>query len=102
MTVTVVYVLSDGSSGISETISGNDSRDDMAIARNFILSKLPGLGIEIGDELDLHTDMVVNISETELNLDYSVLDTDGGVHDGHIELVEGEVTVATLDGESTL
>ena len=102
MTVTVVYVMSDGSSGNSQTTSGNESRDDMTIARNFILSKLPGLGIEIDDELDLHTDMVVHISETEFHLDFGVVDTDGGVHDGHIELVNGEVTVATLDGNSIL
>jgi uncharacterized protein YggE len=102
MTVTVVYVMSDGSSGNSQTNSGNESRDDMTIARNFILSKLPGLGIEIDDELDLHTDMVVHISETEFHLDFGVVDTDGEVHDGHIELVNGEVTVATLDGNSIL
>ena len=102
MTVTVVYVMSDGSSGNSQTNSGNESRDDMTIARNFILSKLPGLGIEIDDELDLHTDMVVHVSETEFHLDFGVVDTDGEVHDGHIELVNGEVTVATLDGNSIL
>ena len=101
MTVNVVYIIAGGDSGTS-TSSGNESRDDMTIARNFILSKLPGLGIEIDDELDLHTDMVVHVSETEFHLDFGVVDTDGGVHDGHIELVNGEVTVATLDGESIL
>lgn len=101
MTVNVVYIIAGGDSG-SSTNSGNETRDDMTIARNFILSKLPGLGIEIDDELDLHTDMVVHVSETEFQLDFGVVDTDGGVHDGHIELVNGEVTVATLDGESIL
>ena len=100
MTVSVVYFMGDGSTGTSE---GNDSDfDSMAIARSFILSKLPGLGIEIDDELDLHTDMVVHISDTEFHLDYGVVDTEGGVHDGHIEVVNGEVTVAILDGQSIL
>jgi uncharacterized protein YggE len=74
----------------------------MEIARAFILSKLPGLGIEIDSEFDLNTDMIAHISENELHVDYSVVDTDGGVHDGRIEVVDGEVTVATLDGESIL
>jgi uncharacterized protein YggE len=100
MTVHVVYVMAGGDVGT--TSGGVASRDDMAIAREFILSKLPGLGIEIDDELDLHTDMVVHVSETEFHLDFGVVDTEGGVHDGHIELVNGEVTVATLDGESIL
>lgn len=101
MTVQVVYFITGGDSE-SSTNSGNESRDDMTIARNFILSKLPGLGIEIDDELDLHTDMVVHVSETEFHLDFGVVDTEGGVHDGHIELVNGAVTVATLDGQSIL
>jgi hypothetical protein len=100
MTVQVVYVMAGGDA--ATTSGGVASRDDMAIAREFILSKLPGLGIEIDDELDLHTDMVVHISETEFHLDFGVVDTEGGVHDGHIELVNGEVTVATIDGESIL
>ena len=74
----------------------------METARAFILSKLPGLGIEIDDELSLHTDMIAHISENELQIDYGVVDTDGGVHDGHIEVVNNEVTVATLDGQSIL
>ena len=102
MTVNVVYIIAGGDSGASQTNAGNGSRDDMTIARNFILSKLPALGIEIDDELDLHTDMVVHISDTEFHLDYGVVDTTGQVHDGHIELVEGQVTVAILDGESIL
>lgn len=101
LTVQVVYIIDGGDSG-SQTNSGNETRDDMMIARNFILSKLPGLGIEIDDELDLHTDMVVHVSDTEFHLDFGVVDTEGGVHEGHIELVNGEVTVATIDGESIL
>ena len=99
MTVNVVYFAG------SDNISGSEEPDVtgyMETAREFILSKLPGLGIEIDDELDLHTDMVVHISENELHIDYGVVDTDGGVHDGHIEVVNDKVTVATLDGQSIL
>ena len=105
MTVNVVYLAS-GSNNNSGSFSGNSSEPDvtgyMDTARAFILSKLPGLGIEIDDELDLHTDMVVHINENEMHLDYGVVDVDGGVHDGHIEVVNKEVTVATLDGQSIL
>jgi uncharacterized protein len=104
-TVNVVYLAS-GSNNNSGSFSGNSSEPDvtgyMDTARAFILSKLPGLGIEIDDELDLHTDMVVHINENEMHLDYGVVDVDGGVHDGHIEVVNKEVTVATLDGQSIL
>ena len=100
MTVSVVYFIGNGSNANTE--GNNGEVDSMAIARSFILSKLPGLGIEIDHELDLHTDMVVHISDTEFHLDYGVVDTTGQVHDGHIELVEGQVTVAILDGESIL
>lgn len=101
MTVNVVYFASLDSGKIGSS-SELDVTGYMETARAFILSKLPGLGIEIDDELDLHTDMVVHISESELHLDYSVVDTEGGVHDGRIEVVNNEVTVATLDGQSIL
>ena len=100
MTVSVIYVMNGSGTAGGEDTSGTD--DAMTIARQFILSKLPSLGIEINNELDLHTDMVVHISENELHLDYAVVDTNGGVHDGRIEVVNGEVTVASLDGESIL
>ncbi|HLG37913.1 MAG TPA: hypothetical protein VI338_07240 [Nitrososphaera sp.] len=81
----------------------NDAAEEaVATARQFILSKLPSLGIDIDNELDLHTDMVVHVSESEFHIDYSVLDTNGQSHDGHIEIVNGEVTVANLDGKSIL
>lgn len=102
MTVSVVYHLSNGIAGSSEEENNSGSSDPMTIARNFILSKLPGLGIQIDNELDLHTDMVVHVSETEFHLDYGIVDTNDQVHDGHIEVVNGEVTVANLDGESIL
>jgi uncharacterized protein len=99
MTVTVVY-----SAGNGEIAGGEDdgSIEAVAVAREFILSKLPELGIEIDDELDLHTDMVVVVSESEFHVDYSVMDVNGQSHDGRIEIVDGEVTVAILDGESIL
>jgi uncharacterized protein YggE len=101
LTVSVVYLA--GSSGsVGSTDSDPNVNGYIATAREFILSKLPGLGIEIDDELDLHTDMVVQVSETELHIDYAVIETDGTVHEGHIEVVNDEVTVATLDGQSIL
>ena len=102
MTVNVVYFASRDSGSFSGGSSEPDVTGYMETARAFILSKLPELGIEIDDELDLHTDMVAHISENELHLDYGVVDTEGGVHDGHIEVVNNEVTVATLDGQSIL
>jgi uncharacterized protein len=98
MTVSVVYFAK--SSGPDE--SDPNVNGYIETARSFIKSKLPGLGIEIDDEFDLHTDMVVHISENELHIDYGVVDTNGGVHDGHIEVVNNEVTVATLDGKSIM
>jgi len=100
MTVNVVYIASN--SGSVDGSADPNVTGYMETARAFILSKLPGLGIEIDDELSLHTDMIAHISENELQIDYSVVDTDGGVHDGHIEVVNNEVTVATLDGQSIL
>ena len=102
MTVNVVYFASLDSGSFSGGSSEPDVTGYMETARAFILSKLPELGIQIDDELDLHTDMVAHISENELHLDYGVVDTEGGVHDGHIEVVNNEVTVATLDGQSIL
>ncbi len=46
--------------------------------------------------------MVAQISENEYHLEFSVFDTDAQSHDGHIEIVDGEVSVAILDGESML
>jgi hypothetical protein len=100
MTVTVVYFMSGGGTVVGEDTSGTDNA--VAIAREFILSKLPMLGIEINNELDLHTDMVVELTESEFHVEFSVLDTNGQSHDGHIELENGEVTVAILDGKSIL
>ena len=101
MTVNVVYVMNGGSAS-AENTNTTGTTDSMTIAREFILSKLPSLGIVIDNEMDLVTDMISHVSENELGVDYSVVDTSGGVHDGHIVVVNGEVTVASLDGESIL
>ncbi|MEM3160628.1 MAG: SIMPL domain-containing protein [Nitrososphaera sp.] len=97
-TVSITYFISGGVADEGE----DGSMAAVAVAREFILSKLSGLGIEIDDELDLHTDMVAQISENEYHLEFGVMDTEGQSHDGHIEIVDGEVTVAILDGESML
>ena len=105
MTVTLVYLMSNRVS--SGTVSGgsNDTSatdNAIAIARQFILSKAPSLGIQINNELDLHTDMVAALTESEYDIEFSVIDTNGQSHDGRIELANGEVTVAILDGKSIL
>jgi uncharacterized protein len=107
--VSVTFYMSAGSndsSGSTTTGSreneGTGSEAAVATARQFILAKLPSLGIQIDSELDLHSDMVVHVSDREYHVDYSVLDTNNDSHDGHIEIVDGKVTVATLDGKSIL
>lgn len=106
--VSVTFYMSNGSNaGTANTGSNGQNEEDgsaaaVATARALILSKLPSLGIQIENEFDLHSDMVVHISDREYHVDYSVLDTDNDSHDGHIEVVDGRVTVATLDGKSIL
>ena len=78
------------------------SENAVAIARQFVLSKLPSLGIQIDNELDLHSDMVVEITESEFHVEIGIMDTNGQSHEGHIEITNGEVTVAVLDGQSIL
>lgn len=102
-TVSITYFIGEAD-GVSAT-EGEESDGGIAAvatAREFILSKLPELGIEIDNELDLHTDMVAQISESEYHMEFGVMDTEGQSHDGHIEIVDGEVTVAMLNGESML
>lgn len=110
-TNSVYGILSTASRGIMEEMGSmvngeqedSDAADEaIATARQFILSKLPSLGIEIDNELDLHTDMIVHVSDSEIHIDYSVLDTNEQSHNGHIEVVNGQVTVAILDGNSIL
>jgi hypothetical protein len=98
-TVNIVFYISGSEQEDNSTAAADNA---IATARQFILSKLPSLGIEIDDELDLHTDMLVHVSENEFHLDFSVVDVNGQSHDGHIELVDGEITAAILDGQSIL
>jgi uncharacterized protein len=103
MTVSVVYVMNGASAGTNN--GGEDTRatdNAVAIARQFVLSKLPSLGIQINNEFDLHSDMVVELTESEFHVEFSVMDTNGQSHDGHIEITNGEVTVAVMDGKSIL
>ena len=68
----------------------------------FLEERLPQLGIEIDDAMDIHMDMITHVSETEYHAEFAVVDTEGQVHNGRVEVVEGEVTVAELDGQSIL
>lgn len=94
MTVSIVFFMSGETSG-----NGFGQRE---AGMDFLLTRLPELGIEIDDEFDIHMDMITHISENEYHADFSVADVDGEVHDGHIEVVDGEVAVAILDGESII
>ena len=78
------------------------SANAVAVARHFLLSKLPALGIQIENELDLHTDMVVAETESEYSVDFSVIDHNGNSHDGRVEISNGEVMFAEMDGKSIL
>jgi uncharacterized protein len=99
-TVNVVYTMSDGSTTEAENNNNGFGQREAAMA--FLLEKLPELGIEIDDDMDIHMDMITHISETEYHADFAVVDTNDQVHNGHIEVVNGEVAVAELDGESIL
>lgn len=96
MTVNIVFTLSDDT---SDNGSGFGQRE---AAMEFLLTKLPERGIVIDNELDIHMDMIAHISENEYHVEFSVVDVNDQVHDGHIEVVDGEVEVAILDGESIL
>lgn len=76
------------------------SADAVAAARSFLLARLPELGIQITDELDLHTDMVVAETESEYHVEFSVIDSEGRSHEGHIEVANGEVVLAVIDGKT--
>ncbi|MEW6605185.1 MAG: hypothetical protein AB1351_10940, partial [Thermoproteota archaeon] len=75
MTVSIVFFMSGGTSE-----NGFGQRE---AAMEFLLTKLPELGIEIDDELNTHMDMITHVSENEYHADFSVLDVDGEIHDGH-------------------
>ena len=83
-----------------DNIPLDGSANAVAAARSFLLAKLPELGIRITDELDLHTDMVVAQTESEYHVEFSVLDSEGRSHQGHIEVANGEVALAIIDGKT--
>ncbi|HEV8386556.1 MAG TPA: SIMPL domain-containing protein [Nitrososphaera sp.] len=97
-TVSVVFTMGNGTS--AETNSAGFGQKEAAVA--FLEERLPQLGFVIDDPMDIHMDLITHISETEYHADFAVVDTNGQVHNGHIEVVEGEVAVAQLDGESIL
>lgn|GEM_PF-1401315 len=76
------------------------SANAVAAARSFLLAKLPELGIHIANELDLHTDMVVAETESEYHVEFSVRDSQGRSHEGHVEVANGEVVLAIIDGKA--
>lgn len=85
---------------VSEGGEFDGSANAVAAARSFLLAKLPELGIQITDELDLHTDMVVAETESEYHVEFSVLDSQGRSHEGHVEVANGEVVLAIVDGKT--
>lgn len=78
----------------------DDSANAVAAARSFLLAKLPELGIHIIDELDLHMDMVVAATESEYHVEFSVMDSQGKSHQGHVKVSNGEVTLAIIDSKT--
>jgi YVTN family beta-propeller protein len=76
----------------------NGSANAVAAARSFLLAKLPELGITISDEMMLHSDMVVAVTESEYRVDFSVIDSKGQSHSGFIETANGKVVHAVIDG----
>lgn len=74
----------------------------VALAREFLISKLPQLGIQLQDETRLHTDMVVAITDYEYQVDFAVVDTQGRSHEGYVLVSNGQVIKAELDGGTTL
>jgi YVTN family beta-propeller protein len=87
----------------SKDINSNDgSAIAVAAARQFLISKLPELGIQLQDQTRLHTDMVVAITEYEYQVDFSVIDAQGRPHEGYVEVANGQVMSAELDGRTIL
>jgi hypothetical protein len=67
-----------------------------------LISKLPQLGIQLQDQTRLHTDMVVAINEYEYQVEFSVIDAQGRSHEGYVEVSNGQVISAELDGRTIL
>jgi YVTN family beta-propeller protein len=72
----------------------------VAAARQFLISKLPQLGIQLQAQSMLHTDMVVAISEYEYQVDFGVIDAQGRSHEGYVEVSNGQVIIAKIDGKT--
>jgi len=72
----------------------------VAAARSFLLAKLPELGIHITNELELHTDMAIAETESEYHIEFAVVDSQGRSHEGHVEVANGEVVLAIIDGKT--
>jgi YVTN family beta-propeller protein len=72
----------------------------VAAARQFLISKLPQLGIPLQAQSILHTDMVVAISEYEYQVYFGVIDAQGRSHEGYVEVSNGQVIIAKLDGKT--
>lgn len=98
MNVQVVFEI-DGEYNPTDAVQDGTTQA-VAIIRSFILSKMPALGIEISDELKLHTDMVVVLDEGKgaYRVEVSILDTNGISHQGYVEVEDGQVKTAVLDG----
>lgn len=98
--VAVGQVMATGTSSIDEQRDGGE--EAVAIARIFIMSKLQGLGIQITDEFKLHTDMVVTLDEDAkyYRVEVGILDVEGVSHNGFVEVENGKVKSAMLDGQN--
>ena len=105
-TVSITYYMAAIQTGNDNTGNSSGEADAsanaVAIARQFLLQKLPALGIQISNELDLHTDMVVAETESDYVVDFSVMGQNGQSHDGRVQISNGEVTTATMDDKSIL
>lgn len=95
-TVNVVFTLV---SSNEENSTGFGQRE---AAMAFLEERLPELGITVNDTSDIRVDSTTQISDIEYDVDFSVTDSQGQVHSGHIKVVNGEVLVAQLDGKSIL
>jgi hypothetical protein len=99
---TLVRYTADQTGNTEYNSTADEDGSTNAIAREFLLSKLPTLGIQIENELQLHTDMIVAETESEYTVEFSVIDQDGHSHDGRVEISNGDVMFAEIDDKSVL
>ena len=50
----------------------------------------------------LYTDKIVAISEYEYQVYFGVIDAQGRSHEGYVEISNGQVIIAKLDGKTTI